>query len=152
VQSKVLILCQSGISDAYKVAALEWYNGAHGYIEDGCPTLAICFGNGRCQFMRTELDDGMFNCHLLIRCLLDCIVKLVDLPLYLQHLVATINCLEHVVKVCKSSHIIPIVKFLHKLQVNEFIGVFLHVYNILASTSTHICVIVDLCYSSTLQL
>jgi len=59
VQSKVQILCQSGVETPYKVVAVEWYNGAHGYVEDNCPRLAICFDNGRCQLMRTELDDGM---------------------------------------------------------------------------------------------
>jgi len=61
LQSKVQVLCQSNMVGPYKVAALEWYTGVHGYYEVGCPTLAICFDNGRCQFMCSELDDGIFN-------------------------------------------------------------------------------------------
>jgi len=59
VQSKVEVLCQNGVTTAYKVAAVEWYNGAHGCFEDNCPRLAVCFDNGRCQLMRGELDDGV---------------------------------------------------------------------------------------------
>ena len=59
LQSKVTVLCQSNVVGTYKVAALEWYSGAHGYFEVSCPTLAVCFDNGRCQFMRTELDEGI---------------------------------------------------------------------------------------------
>jgi len=62
MQSKVQVLCQSSVTDPYRVAALEWYNGANGYFEAGCPTLAVCFNNGRCQFMRHEHDEGVFNC------------------------------------------------------------------------------------------
>jgi len=66
VQSKAMVLCQSNVGGTYKVAALEWYNGAHGYFEIGCPTLAVCFNNGRCQFMRTELDDGILTVNCLM--------------------------------------------------------------------------------------
>lgn len=58
-QSKVRVYCQSTVPGGYQLAALEWYNGAHGYVEPNCATLAVCFTNGRCQFMRTELDEGM---------------------------------------------------------------------------------------------
>lgn len=59
VQSKVPVLCQNGVAEAYKVAAVEWYNGTHGFFEENCPRLAVCFDNGRCQLMRTELDAGV---------------------------------------------------------------------------------------------
>ena len=43
-----------------KLVALEWYNGANGYLEPNCPSLAVVFDNGRAQLMRHELDDGEF--------------------------------------------------------------------------------------------
>jgi len=59
LQAKVEIQCQIGVEEPYKVAALEWYNGAYGCYEDNCPTLAVCFDNGHCQFMRSEQDNSM---------------------------------------------------------------------------------------------
>jgi len=40
------------------IASIEWYNGAGGYVEASCPSLAICFENGRCQVMRAENDES----------------------------------------------------------------------------------------------
>lgn len=42
------------------VVGLTWYNGRNGYVEPDCPTLAICYDNGRMQIMRTESDDSMY--------------------------------------------------------------------------------------------
>lgn len=40
------------------VVGLTWYNGRNGYVEPDCPTLAICYDNGRMQIMRNESDDS----------------------------------------------------------------------------------------------
>lgn len=50
--------CLTNITGAIHIAGLEWYNGAHGYVEPNCPSLALCFDNGRCQIMRTETDES----------------------------------------------------------------------------------------------
>lgn len=42
------------------VVGLTWYNGRNGYVEPDCPTLAICYDNGRMQIMRNESDDSMY--------------------------------------------------------------------------------------------
>jgi hypothetical protein len=59
-QSKVQIYCLSGVSGALHIAGLQWYNGVNGYVEPNCPSMAICFDSGRCQIMRTELDESEF--------------------------------------------------------------------------------------------
>ncbi|XP_063406795.1 WD repeat-containing protein 35-like isoform X2 [Mytilus trossulus] len=56
--SKVQVYCLSGVSGALHIAGLQWYNGVHGYVEPNCPSLAICFDSGRCQIMRSELDEN----------------------------------------------------------------------------------------------
>ncbi|CAG2226168.1 IFT121 [Mytilus edulis] len=56
--SKVQVYCLSGVSGALRIAGLQWYNGVHGYVEPNCPSLAICFDSGRCQIMRSELDEN----------------------------------------------------------------------------------------------
>eukprot|EP00756_Hemistasia_phaeocysticola_P065639 Hpha_TRINITY_DN8695_c0_g1::TRINITY_DN8695_c0_g1_i1::g.168905::m.168905/K19674/WDR35, IFT121; WD repeat-containing protein 35 len=43
-------------SPGVKLCGLEWYDNAD-QISEGQPTLAICYENGRCQLMRTEMDD-----------------------------------------------------------------------------------------------
>lgn len=40
------------------VVGLTWYNGRNGYVDPDCPTLAICYDNGRMQIMRNESDDS----------------------------------------------------------------------------------------------
>ncbi|PVD32416.1 hypothetical protein C0Q70_07850 [Pomacea canaliculata] len=56
--SKLQVYCLTNITGAIHIAGLEWYNGAHGYVEPNCPSLALCFDNGRCQIMRTETDEN----------------------------------------------------------------------------------------------
>ncbi|KAK3580220.1 hypothetical protein CHS0354_012747 [Potamilus streckersoni] len=56
--SKVQIYCLSGVNGSTKISGVQWYNGLNGYIEPNCPCLAICFENGRCQIMRTEIDEN----------------------------------------------------------------------------------------------
>jgi hypothetical protein len=58
-QSKVIVYCQSTVPGPYRVAAIKWYSGSRGYFEPSCATLAICFTNGRCQLMQSDLDNGM---------------------------------------------------------------------------------------------
>lgn len=62
-QSKVQVYCLSGVSGALRIAGLQWYNGVHGYVEPNCPSLAICFDSGRCQIMRSELDESKLTKH-----------------------------------------------------------------------------------------
>jgi WD repeat-containing protein 35 len=40
------------------LAGIEWYNGARGYVDPNAPNLAVCYVNGRCQFMRSEIDES----------------------------------------------------------------------------------------------
>ena len=40
-----------------RLAAIEWYNGAEGFVEQDCPCLAVCYDNGHMQLMRGEDDD-----------------------------------------------------------------------------------------------
>ncbi len=37
---------------------MQRYNGAHGYVEPNCPSLVICYENGRMQIMRDEVDEN----------------------------------------------------------------------------------------------
>ncbi|KAJ3091801.1 WD repeat-containing protein 35 [Quaeritorhiza haematococci] len=39
-----------------KIAAMDWYNGANGYMEPRIPCLAICFENGRIYILRDDKD------------------------------------------------------------------------------------------------
>ncbi|KAL5040558.1 hypothetical protein RTP6_007573 [Batrachochytrium dendrobatidis] len=39
-----------------KLAALDWYDGSRGYIEQNIPCLAICYENGKLQIMRDDKD------------------------------------------------------------------------------------------------
>ncbi|XP_076068879.1 intraflagellar transport protein Oseg4 [Oratosquilla oratoria] len=55
--SRVNIQCLAHVGTGAFVVGLMWYNGQHGYIEPDCPTLAICYDNGRMQIMRNESDD-----------------------------------------------------------------------------------------------
>ncbi|XP_076282876.1 intraflagellar transport protein Oseg4 [Lasioglossum baleicum] len=40
------------------IVALQWYDGRNGYIALDCPTLAICYRNGKIQLMRNTNDDN----------------------------------------------------------------------------------------------
>ncbi|KAL5015359.1 hypothetical protein ScPMuIL_009629 [Solemya velum] len=55
---RMQLYCLASISGALKIAGIEWYNGLSGYVEPNCPSLAICFDNGRCQIMRHESDEN----------------------------------------------------------------------------------------------
>ena len=57
-QSKLKVYCLSNVTGAIHIAGLEWYNGLNGYVEPNCPSLALCFDNGRCQIMKNETDEG----------------------------------------------------------------------------------------------
>ena len=50
--------CLVNVTGLVKLTALEWYNGANGYMEPNCPCLAVAYDNGRAQLMRHELDDS----------------------------------------------------------------------------------------------
>ena len=62
LQSKLSIYCLTNVTGAVKIAGLDWYNGNHGYIEPNCPTLAVCFDNGRTQIMKNENDESKLSC------------------------------------------------------------------------------------------
>ena len=57
-QSKLQVFCLTNVTGAIRIAGLEWYNGLYGYMEPNCPSLALCFDNGRCQIMRSEIDES----------------------------------------------------------------------------------------------
>lgn len=42
------------------VASMDWYNGKYGYMHYFCPSLAICYENGRVQIMCNE--SGSSDC------------------------------------------------------------------------------------------
>ena len=46
------------MTGAIQIAGIDWYNGSQGYIEPNCPTLAVCFDNGRAQIMKHENDES----------------------------------------------------------------------------------------------
>nr|XP_012150631.1 PREDICTED: WD repeat-containing protein 35 isoform X2 [Megachile rotundata] len=45
-------------SQIQTIVSLEWYDGRNGYIGLDCPTLIICYRNGRIQLMRDANDDN----------------------------------------------------------------------------------------------
>lgn len=57
-QSKLSVYCLTNVQDDAQLAAIEWYNGVHGFVEPNCPCLAVCFDNGRCQLSRNEADES----------------------------------------------------------------------------------------------
>jgi len=61
-QGKMAIHCLSSVTGAVQLAGLEWYIGK-GYGNPNCPSLAVCFDNGRAQLMRHELDSGKGATH-----------------------------------------------------------------------------------------
>jgi len=60
---KVGIKCVSltSGSTALQVVGMDWYNGRHGYVEENCPCLAICYNNGCMQIMRNQSDDCKYK-------------------------------------------------------------------------------------------
>jgi WD repeat-containing protein 35 len=54
--SKIPILAVPPGSGA-QIVGLLWYNGNFGFVEPNCPTLAVCYDNGRVQISRDILDD-----------------------------------------------------------------------------------------------
>ena len=58
MQSKMTIHCLSNVTGLVKLAGIEWYNGAGGFVEPNCPCLAIVFDNGRAELRRHELDES----------------------------------------------------------------------------------------------
>jgi WD repeat-containing protein 35 len=40
-----------------QIVGIDWYSGQFGYLEEDCPSLVVCFGNGRLQIMRDERDQ-----------------------------------------------------------------------------------------------
>lgn len=59
-QSRLNIQCLGSMGLGAMVVGLTWYNGRNGYFEQDCPTLAICYDNGRMQIMRNESDDSKY--------------------------------------------------------------------------------------------
>nr|CAD7457308.1 unnamed protein product [Timema tahoe] len=54
---KLGVLCVPVGLEEMQVIGMDWYDGRHGYIEENCPVLAICFDNGCMQIMKDENDD-----------------------------------------------------------------------------------------------
>nr|CAD7202954.1 unnamed protein product [Timema douglasi] len=55
---KLGVLCVPVGLEEMQVIGMDWYDGRHGYIEENCPVLAICFDNGCMQIMKDENDDA----------------------------------------------------------------------------------------------
>ncbi|ERL94683.1 hypothetical protein D910_11958, partial [Dendroctonus ponderosae] len=53
---KINILCHDSQYDPTPIIGLAWYNGTGGLMHSMCPTLALCFENGKTQLMRNESD------------------------------------------------------------------------------------------------
>ena len=62
-QSKLAIYCLTNVTGAIQISGIDWYNGSQGYIEPNCPTLAVCFDNGRAQIMKHENDESKLQNH-----------------------------------------------------------------------------------------
>lgn len=60
-QSKLTAFCLANATGAVHLAGVDWYDRKYGLVEPGCPTLAICYDNGRAQIMRDETDDSKLN-------------------------------------------------------------------------------------------
>ena len=59
---KVTIQClPPAMSSGVPIMGLVWYDGRNGYIEPGCPCLAICYQTGHIQIMRGHEDDCKFR-------------------------------------------------------------------------------------------
>ncbi|XP_063218863.1 WD repeat-containing protein 35 isoform X3 [Bacillus rossius redtenbacheri] len=54
---KLGIHCLPTGVEGVPVVGLHWYDGHHGFVEEDCPVLAVCFENGSMQLMRGENDD-----------------------------------------------------------------------------------------------
>lgn len=57
----MVLHCLNDVPAPFKLVSINWYNGSFGYIEANCPSLLICYTNGRAQIMRSEIDNGMFS-------------------------------------------------------------------------------------------
>ncbi|XP_073481441.1 WD repeat-containing protein 35 isoform X2 [Aquarana catesbeiana] len=55
---KMVLSCLVNVTGPLSIAGMHWYPGNKGYVEPDCPSLAICFDNGRCQIMRHENDEN----------------------------------------------------------------------------------------------
>lgn len=57
---KIEIQCLDNTNIEAPVVCLDWYNGKNGYVHMLCPSLAICYENGRLQLMSNENDTRLF--------------------------------------------------------------------------------------------
>jgi len=55
--SKLALPCIEDSAQPVKLVGLHWYHGNEGFSDSKNPSLAICFENGRCQVMRSEMDE-----------------------------------------------------------------------------------------------
>eukprot|EP01006_Ploeotia_vitrea_P054301 TRINITY_DN67870_c2_g4_i1.p1 TRINITY_DN67870_c2_g4~~TRINITY_DN67870_c2_g4_i1.p1 ORF type:complete len:1236 (-),score=168.86 TRINITY_DN67870_c2_g4_i1:194-3901(-) len=55
--SKLPLYCVEDSPNQPKIVGLHWYDGSEGYNDSKTPSLSICFDNGRCQIMRSEVDE-----------------------------------------------------------------------------------------------
>ena len=62
------IYCLSSVTGAVQLAGLDWFCGK-GHRDPNCPSLAVCFDNGRAQLMKYELDPGKIEHNYCIKCL-----------------------------------------------------------------------------------
>ncbi|CAE1311718.1 WDR35 [Acanthosepion pharaonis] len=56
--NRVVLHCLNDVPAPFKLVSIYWYNGSFGYIEANCPSLLICYTNGRVQIMRSEIDNA----------------------------------------------------------------------------------------------
>lgn len=64
---KIEIHCLDNPNIEIPVVCLDWYDGKNGYIHSLCPSLAICYENGRLQLMCNENDPSLLKSNILIK-------------------------------------------------------------------------------------
>ena len=55
---KIKVSCLPAVHVIVHIAAVHWYNGRNGYVEENCPVLAIIYQSGHMQLMRNQHDDS----------------------------------------------------------------------------------------------
>lgn len=53
------IQCIDLASEQVSVVGLDWYDGKFGYTHPFCPSLVVCYENGKMQLMCNESDTGV---------------------------------------------------------------------------------------------
>ncbi|XP_065214168.1 WD repeat-containing protein 35 [Planococcus citri] len=55
--TKIKVCCLPAVHVIIHIAAIHWYNGRNGYVEENCPVLAIVYQSGHMQLMKNQHDE-----------------------------------------------------------------------------------------------